>query len=398
MNQAVRSTRVKNVFSNIALFALSSAVSFLIAELVLRAFGYHGGVPFRIEDALTVNDPVLNWRHKPNSEYYFGDIVYRFNEKGFRDYAYPNDKPAHTFRIFLASDSLGFGTNVRLEESYPKLLEAQANALSLPFRTEVINYSMPGLSLKQKVHLVEQHAQSFHPDLIMIDYAINDIEFESRKKAGESSQGTCAIKLLHLPVPCSWKDRLKQSAFLFAIQQGIENALQRINVEDRNHFYDQVEGDYYHRLYAMREKREYLELWFRKIGEYQQETGIPVLVPIFPFIYDYDKYKWQDLNELIIHLCDANGLAYVPLLTSYKEYPWNELRVQRGDFSHPSVKGNTIAAKAILEAMQERGLLVQLPIHSDARGEGAASTGRDGHDDIPYAGQQGRGERRPYRP
>ena len=188
--------------------------------------------------------------------------------------------------------------------------------------------------------------------LIIIDYAINDIEFESTKSEGADRNKACAIELVHLPFPCSWKNQLKESAFLFVLHQGIENVLHRMNWEDRNHFYDQVEGDYYHRLYALSAKREYLDTWFRNIGAYQKETGIPVLIPIYPLIYDYAKYKWEDLNQLIIQRCEANGLAYVSLLHAYRAYPWNELRVQRGDFTHPSVKGNVIAAQAILESLQ----------------------------------------------
>jgi lysophospholipase L1-like esterase len=259
--------------------------------------------------------------------------------------------------MFLVSDSIGFGTNVRLEEAYPKILESLAGTVSAPIRTEVISYSMPGLSLRQKFHLVERYARDYDPDLIVIDYAINDIEFESKKSIAVEGGRACAIELIHLPFPCSWKDQLKQSAFLFVLQQGIENVLHRMNWEDRNHFYAQVEGDYYHSLYAMSVKREYLDTWFRNIGNYQRETGIPVLIPIFPLIYDYAQYKWEDLNQLIIEQCQANGLAHVSLLDAYRAYPWNELRVQRGDFTHPSVKGNTVAAEAILASLWQNNFL-----------------------------------------
>lgn len=352
-------SRMKNAFLNIMLLAVSIGVCFLVGEFGLRLLGYHGGVSFRIEDAVMVNDPILNWRHRPNSEFYVGNVVYRFNERGFRDHLYPSDKPENTVRIFLASDSIGFGTNVRLEESYPKILESLAGVVSAPVRTEVVNYSMPGLSLRQKFHLVEQYARDYHPDVIIIDYAINDIEFETKKSIVVEGDRACEVKLVHLPIPCSWKDRLKASAFLFVLQEGIENVLHRMNWEDRNHFYAQVEGDYYHRLYAMSVKQEYLARWFRSIGAYQKATGVPVLIPIFPLIYDYSQYKWEDLNQLIIQQCEANGLAYVSLLNSYRTNPWNELRVQRGDFTHPSVKGNMIAAKAILDALQAHNLLVR---------------------------------------
>lgn len=366
--EAIHMSPLSNRLLNFALLIVSIGSCFLVGEFGLRALGYHGGVSFKIEDTILVDDPILNWRHKPNSEFYFGAIVYRFNEKGFRDYDYPSNKNKQTVRIFLASDSVGFGTNVRLKDAYPKLLESEANALGTPVRTEVVSYSMPGLSLKQKLHLVERYAPDYDPDLIVIDYVINDVEFESVKMGRGFDLQACAINLLHLPFPCVWKERLKESAFLFVFQQAIENSLHQVKWEDRNQFYDQVEGDYYHRLYAMKDKQLYLDDWFRRIGEYQKTTGIPVLVPIFPLIYDYDKYKWEDINRLIIQLCEKNGLRYVSLLDSFKRYPWNELRVQRGDFTHPSVKGNTVAAEAILSALRTHNMLVQRAISSPLRG------------------------------
>ena len=364
-------SQLRSRLLNAALLIVSIGVCFLIGEFGLRSLGYHGGVSFKIEDTIMVDDPILNWRHKPNSEFYFGDIVYRFNEKGFRDHVYPSGKSNQTVRVFLASDSVGFGTNVRMEDAYPKLLESEVNALGMPFRTEVISYSMPGLSLKQKLHLVERYAPDYDPDLIVIDYVINDIEFESVKVGRGFDRQACAIKLLHLPFPCVWKERLKESAFIFALQQAIERSLHRVQWEDRNQFYEQVEGDYYHRLYAMKDKQLYLDDWFRRIGEYQKATGIPVLVPIFPLIYDYDKYKWEDINRLIVQLCERNGLRYVPLLDAFKHHPWNELRVQRGDFTHPSVKGNTVAAEAILDGLRTHNMLRQRSTSSSLRG-GAA--------------------------
>ena len=118
----------------------------------------------------------------------------------------------------------------------------------------------------------------------------------------------------------------------------------------------------------MDEKQSYLDTWFRIIGEYQRETGIPILIPIFPLIYDYEKYKWEDLNRLIIKLCEKNGLSYVSILESYKRYPWNDLRVQRGDFTHPSVKGNSIAAQAVIEGLQAHNMLGQHSFPLSLRG------------------------------
>jgi hypothetical protein len=150
---------------------------------------------------------------------------------------------------------------------------------------------------------------------------------------------------------------LKQSALVFFLSQAIERTLQRINWEDRNRFYDQVEGDHYQRLYRAPEKQEYLKTVFGEIAKFRQATQRPVFIPIFPVIYDYQRYKWTDINSRIIELCQQHALPYVSLLENYGKFSYNELRVQRGDFTHPSVLGNRIAAEGILNTILQQKLI-----------------------------------------
>jgi hypothetical protein len=343
---------------NFAMVCASTFGSFGVAELVVRAFGFHGADSFSVQNTILVDDPVLNWRYRPNSVSYFNDIVYQINERGFRDHLYPYEKQRKTYRIFLASDSVGFGTNVQMGDSYPKILERELNELKQQHsHFEVINYSMPGLSIKQKFHLVDLYAKKYAPDLIMIDFVMNDVEFETRKKPEGENDQKCSIALVHLPVSCELKAWLTRSAFLFLIKETVETSLWRINVEDKNYYYDQVESDYYHRLYAQPEIKRYLKTVFEGIRMYQAENKIPVVLPIFPLIYDYRKYKWDDINDLIISLCKENEVLPVSLLEYFRQFPYNEMRVQRGDFTHPSVKGNTVAAQAIVKTLLLQNLL-----------------------------------------
>lgn len=365
----------KKVSINFGLVVVSLILCGLGAEAGLRIGGYHGGASFKIEDTMLVDDPVLNWRHRPNSEFISGDIVYHFNARGFRDYDYSLQKPQGTARIVLVSDSVGFGTNVTLEESYPKLLEQEINRRQLPVRVEILSHSMPGLSIRQKLHLVQQYAMLYQPDIVIVDYVLNDIEFESQKPLESGRQTTCMVELLLLPVPCWGKDILKESAVVFFLSQRLEQLLHRLNWEQRNRFYEKVQGDYYHRLYENVDRQKYLEKVFNELGTFQTRSGVPVVVPIFPLIYDFSNYKWDDLDQQVSRLCEKSGLQTISLLKEFKRHPYNALRVQRGDFTHPSALGNRIAAEAILEDLQRTKLLTRLGAGSAPRsrtpGEGS---------------------------
>ncbi len=84
-------------------------------------------------------------------------------------------------------------------------------------------------------------------------------------------------------------------------------------------------------------------------------------------IYDYNKYKWRDINELIIELCNENDLLYISLLDTFRKFHYNKMRVQRGDFAHPSVKGNKIAAEAILKILANKNLIIKNQLHRAAK-------------------------------
>jgi lysophospholipase L1-like esterase len=350
-------SRLRNWALNAVLVLVSLAIAFASGEAGLRLFGYHGENYLAVENTILVDDPVLNWRQRPNSVSYFNDVVYAINSEGFRDRGYSREKPANVFRIFVASDSVGYGTNVKMEDSYPKILESTLNSLGQPRRYEVINYSMPGLSIKQKLHVAQVYGPPFNPDLYIIDYVPNDVEFESRKRPESEANERCRIELIRLPFPCGVKASLKQSALVFFLSQVVEQTLQRVNWEDRNRFYDQVEGDYYQRLYRNPEKQQYLRTVFGEIEKFRQTAQRPILMPVFPVIYDYRQYKWGDINARVLALCEEHALPHVSLLEDYGKFDYNELRVQRGDFTHPSVLGNRIAAEAIARALVQQKLV-----------------------------------------
>ena len=252
---------------------------------------------------------MLNWRFRPNSRFYSNDVTYHINERGFRDYVYAYEKQKDTYRVFLASDSVGFGTNVHLHESYPKILERELKSYLPHSRPEVVNYSMPGLSIKQKLRLVQAYALRYAPDLILIDFVLNDAEFESRKDVERERGEECSFALIRMPMPCGVKAQLKRSAFLFLAKEAVERVLRTLKVEDKNQYYEQVENDYYHRLYAREETAQYLYEVFRDIHDYQTRNKIPIAMPIFPLIYEYGKYKWTDLNDRIMSLCAQNEIT-----------------------------------------------------------------------------------------
>lgn len=61
------------------------------------------------------------------------------NAEGLRDYEYDYQRPAGVTRILALGDSVTFGWGVKLEDTYPKVLERLLNGGESRDRYEVLN-------------------------------------------------------------------------------------------------------------------------------------------------------------------------------------------------------------------------------------------------------------------
>ena len=116
----IKKNRIKSFMKNILIAIIVIIVIFAILELVTRLF-------FPQNLNYTMFDENLMFRHVPNLEFrYFWtefDNKVRFNSKGLRDYEYPYEKANGTYRIMILGDSLPAALQVRLNETFPKVLE-----------------------------------------------------------------------------------------------------------------------------------------------------------------------------------------------------------------------------------------------------------------------------------
>jgi hypothetical protein len=349
--------RVRQLLARLGLVVLSLFVALAFAEGLLRLLGYHGPTYLRIENTTLVDDPVLNWRFTPDNVFYFNNVEYRINDEGFRDTVHEMPKPAGVFRVLLASDSIGYGVNVQAEDSYPKVLESLLNERCSPPRFEVANLGMPGLSLSQKLHLVEMRARDLEPDLVLIDYCMNDPAGDMIWRPPKVQKEGCTIAFLNLPVPCRLEELARRSAFLFALRQRIEEFLLKRGKELEDRDYRDVTGSYYVDLHRRPQTRDYLETTLTRIHDLQQRIGVPVFMPIFPILYRLEDYRWAEADSLVAGLCARHGIAHLSLLSAFRTHEDRDLRIQRGDFLHPSVMGHRLAAEAILTALETEGLV-----------------------------------------
>jgi hypothetical protein len=116
----------------------------------------------------------------PSVSTVFGGAPVRSNRWGMRDREYEKVKPPNTFRIALLGASHDQGTGVREDETYENLVEDRLNHERPDqrySRYEILNMSVGGYSLLQRVLRLEQEGFEFQPDAAILSVAAADEQF-----------------------------------------------------------------------------------------------------------------------------------------------------------------------------------------------------------------------------
>ncbi|MDD5746650.1 MAG: hypothetical protein PHO30_05235 [Candidatus Omnitrophica bacterium] len=111
---------------------------------------------------------------------------YRINSRGLRDRDYAIPKPSGVYRIIVLGDSVTFGTEYPVAQTYPKLLEQSLQAALPPGRVEVLNAGVCGYNAVQKYIFLKTSLLAYQPDLVVFqflndDYRRNAVVFPDNK-------------------------------------------------------------------------------------------------------------------------------------------------------------------------------------------------------------------------
>ncbi len=245
----------------------------------------------------------LVYELRPNVE--LNDFI-RINAHGFRDREYDKKKPEGVYRICAIGDSVTFGWWERLEETYPKVLEALLNGHAREgTRFEVLNMGVGGYNAEQEMELFRSKALAFEPDMLIIGYCSNDhgIGADAGLWRHFSRSGSFAWDWISL--------RALQARELFSRKTLVQRS-------------------------------------YKQIAQLAHDRDMPVLAVFF-----YPKDAPPDwtyfIPEEMAH-AETLGFAVLNLLPVFEAYPWDD--VMRDSF-HPTTLGHEIAAKAIFQQLCE---------------------------------------------
>lgn len=194
-----RPRRWRVCFGQLALLAVSLAVSLMLAEHGLRTYlraqqgrgtledleahGAGGSAP-RLRSAhplAVIVKPSANKRLayelKPNLRMNFGVCRFRTNRWGMRDsQEYAHERTPGTVRILGLGDSGMFGWAVHQDSDYLSVLESNLNHRTPGVRYEVLNAAVPGYNTSQEVEALRYRGLAFHPDTVVLGWCSNDMD------------------------------------------------------------------------------------------------------------------------------------------------------------------------------------------------------------------------------
>ena len=171
----------------IATILISVIVGLAICEAVIRVLPMEnvreklGGYYFNEKGKIySYRNSKINIRLAPNvaasvqtPEY---DERIFINSLGFRDYEFPKEKPAGTYRILLVGDSLTFGAGVNVEKTFAKQVETLL--LKTPpvqgKHFEVFNLGCGSYNGGQNYLMIKDIASALSPDMVILVHSATD--------------------------------------------------------------------------------------------------------------------------------------------------------------------------------------------------------------------------------
>jgi hypothetical protein len=161
-----RRLRVNIVVSIVSIFLI-----FVLAEVIMRFTWRMSGWVERPIYRRSSN-PYLRYELIPHSKVNNISI----NSDGFRGPEYLVPKAKNAFRIIMLGDSETFSYMLAQKDALANQLEALLNKNSSSLYYEVLNFGVEGYNTLQELEQLKTKGLKYHPDLIILNYCLNDPE------------------------------------------------------------------------------------------------------------------------------------------------------------------------------------------------------------------------------
>lgn len=267
--------------------------------------------------------------HIPNTQGRLMGVDVAINSQGQRGAELPASKQDDVFRILLLGDSITFGWGVAEAETMAGRLR---NALKDRFPSrdfEVVNAGVGNTNTAMQVAWYLEQGRRYEPDLVVLNYFINDAE----------------------PTPSRHGGLIRETSMAFVYFEGRVDTISR-------QFMGKVDWeDYYRDLYTdgaagWGAARQAID----RLVETTRTDGTRLMIANIPEIRRLAPYPFPEVRAAISEIAADHDVAYLDLHASVAAEPPESLWVTVED-PHPNGKANGLFADALVDALEGNGLL-----------------------------------------
>jgi lysophospholipase L1-like esterase len=272
--------------------------------------------------------------HEPSRSAHLMGVDVSINSHGFRGEEVALETSDGVYRVMLLGDSLTLGWGVEAEQTFAALLERMLDAdferADRRIRAEVINTGVGNYNTDQEVSFFEARGRAFEPDLVVLNYFINDAE----------------------PTPRQRLPKILEYTYLGMSLWG------RLDLIRRLYFSNGDYSSYYADLY-----REDREGWRRaqaalgRLARLAKTDGFALVVALLPELHAIGKaYGFRDIQDRGRTAAEQAGVEHViDLAPAFAHEKPESLWVTLGD-AHPNARAHAIIARGIHDYLLEGGL------------------------------------------
>jgi len=331
---------VRAFLSSLLWVAVTVVVSLLVVEIACRLI-YTRKLDYQIEMsryAAALKRSSEHWRigheHRPSLGAHLMGVDVSINQHGFRDPEYPETKPDAEYRVLLLGDSLTLGWGAAQDDTFAALLqrrlEARFSSCEDPRSVRVINTGVGNYNTDQEVSFFEIRGRRFDPDLVLLNYFINDAEPTPRQKS------PWILKYSYLGMAV-W-GRLDLARRLYLGGEDFSSYYPALYEEDRE---------------GWRAAREA----FARLAALAEEDGFGLVMFLLPELHAVGpEYGFREISERVRSAASAAGIARVTdLAPAFAAEDPEGLWVSLDD-AHPNARAHAILAAGMYDVLERSEL------------------------------------------
>lgn len=269
--------------------------------------------------------PGLGHDHRPNASAHLMGVPVSINSLGLRDKEYSVAKPAGVTRVLMLGDSLTFGWGVKIEDTPSKMVERALNEGAGAGKYEVINAGVGNYNTVQEVTYFLHSGKELQPDVVVLNYFINDAE----------------------PTPLKKDSLLAQWSYAAVVGMSAFDTLSRA------YFGKADWREYYAGLY-----REDSAAWqaakkaIADLAAYCREHNIRLLIVNYPELHILKDYPFPQVTAAVERIAAEQQAPFLDLLPTVTDLVPETLWVSPTD-AHPNAIANARFSEAIVKALRQ---------------------------------------------